>query len=112
MGYYSCGGDVINGKQVVLVTFYDITERKIAEEITQQQLYRVQKMEIVGKLASGMAHEINNQLTVIQAYLDLYAKDDSFGFIRSKIGQAVEKTSRLNRQLMLYSRHKSLQRSA
>lgn len=102
----SCGGVVINGKQVVLVTFYDITERKIAEEITQQQLYRVQKMEIVGKLASGMAHEINNQLTVIQAYLDLYAKDDSFGFIRSKIGQAVEKTSRLNRQLMLYSRHK------
>ena len=102
----SYGGVVINGKQVVLGTFYDITERKIAEEITQQQLYRVQKMEVVGKLASGMAHEINNQLTVIQAYLDLYAKDDKFSFIRSKIGQAVEKTSRLNRQLMLYSRHK------
>ena len=101
----SFGSVVIKGKQVVLGTFYDITERKIAEEITQQQLYRVQKMEVVGKLASGMAHEINNQLTVIQAYLDLYAKDDSFSFIRSKIGQAVEKTSRLNRQLMLYSRH-------
>lgn len=102
----SLGSVVINGKQVVLGTFYDITERKMAEEITQQQLYRVQRMEVVGKLASGMAHEINNQLTVIQAYLDLYAKDESFSFIRSKIGQAVEKTSRLNRQLMLYSRHK------
>jgi PAS domain S-box-containing protein len=102
----SYGGVVTDGKHVVLGTFYDITERKIAEEITQQQLYRVQKMEVIGKLASGMAHEINNQLTVIQAYLDLYAKDDSFSFIRSKIGQAVEKTSRLNRQLMLYSRNK------
>jgi len=102
----SLGSVVINGKPVVLGTFYDITERKIVEEITQQQLYRVQRMEVVGKLASGMAHEINNQLTVIQAYLDLYAKDDSFSFIRSKISQAVEKTSRLNRQLMLYSRHK------
>lgn len=103
---FSCGTAVIQEQQVVLGTFFDITDRKIAEEITQKELYRVQRMEAVGKLASGMAHEINNQLTVIQAYLDLYAKDDSFSFIRSKIGQAVEKTSRLNRQLMLYSRHR------
>ena len=53
-----------------------------------------------------MAHEINNQLTVIQACLDLYARDESFSYARSKIGRAVEKTSKLNRQLMLYSRQR------
>ena len=65
----SCGGDVINGKQVVLVTFYDITERKIAEG-SSQQLYRVQKMEIVESLLVAWLTN-NNQLTVIQAYLTL-----------------------------------------
>lgn len=58
----------------------------------------------IGKLASGMAHEINNQMTVIQACLDLYERDNTFGLACSRIQQAVERTSKLNRQLMLYSR--------
>lgn len=99
----SYGAVVIQSKQVILGTFCDITDRKKAEETTRQQLYSSQKMEDVGKLASGMAHEINNQLTVIQAYLDLYASDDSLSFARSKITRVVEKTCKLNRQLMLYS---------
>ncbi len=38
---------------------------------TQQQLFQAQKMEAVGQVAAGMAHEINNRLTVVLGYLDL-----------------------------------------
>lgn len=73
--------------------------------IAQQQLFYAQKLDAVGELASGMAHEINNQLTVIQAYLDLYKKDKTNGslpFIFSKIRQAIERSVTLIRQLMLF----------
>ena len=63
-----------------------------------------EKFSAIGKLASGTAHEINNQMTVIQACLDLYARDNSFGLAYLKIRQAVERTTKLNRRLMLYSR--------
>jgi signal transduction histidine kinase len=49
-------------------------ERKQAEQelaVTQQQLFQAQKMDAVGQVAAGMAHEINNRLTVVLGHLDL-----------------------------------------
>ncbi len=48
---------------------WDIIEKKIAEDDfrkLQEQLHHTQKMELVGQLASGIAHEINNPLNFIQ----------------------------------------------
>ncbi len=45
----------------------DITEKKALEE----QLLRSQKMEMVGNLAGGIAHDLNNQLTPLLGYIDL-----------------------------------------
>jgi PAS domain S-box-containing protein len=101
---FSYGAAIIKDKLVILGTFCDITDHKMAQEVVYKQLYCAQKMEAIGQLASGLAHEINNQLTVIQASVDLYIRDDSLIFIRSKIGKAIEKASRLNRQLMLLTR--------
>ncbi|MHC4941957.1 MAG: hybrid sensor histidine kinase/response regulator [Planctomycetota bacterium] len=49
----------------------DITDRKSLEA----QLLHAQKMEAVGRLAGGVAHDFNNQLMVIEGYADMLMKD-------------------------------------
>ena len=58
----------------VLLNGRDITERKKAEEekdTLEKQLMQSQKMETVGRLAGGVAHDFNNMLSVILGYVDL-----------------------------------------
>lgn len=62
------------GKNVRTVEFRDITEQKRAErerEKLQNQLNQAQKMESVGRIAAGMAHEINNPLAGVIQNVDV-----------------------------------------
>jgi two-component system cell cycle sensor histidine kinase/response regulator CckA len=52
----------------------DITERKIAEDqkrILEEQLLQTQKMESIGRLSGGVAHDLNNMLTPILGYAEI-----------------------------------------
>ena len=52
-------------------TLRDITERRL----TEQQLQQAQKMEVVGQLTGGMAHDFNNILGAVIGHLDLAAEN-------------------------------------
>lgn len=82
----------------------DVTE----ERNLQKQLVQSQKMEAVGKLAGGVAHDFNNILTAMKGYLHLARQSvepetDLDGYLES-IATASERASRLTGQLLLFSR--------
>lgn len=87
----------------------DITELKRTEE----QFFEAQKMEAVGRLAGGVAHDFNNVLTAILGYADvlddtLAAGDDRHEDV-SEIRLAAQRAAGLTRQLLTFSRHQVLE---
>jgi signal transduction histidine kinase/ActR/RegA family two-component response regulator len=89
-------------------TFRDITGRKKLEE----QFRQSQKMDAIGQLASGVAHDFNNILAVIQLQADLLkiggelsSKQLEFA---EQIGVASQRAAALTRQLLLFSRKETL----
>jgi PAS domain S-box-containing protein len=67
-------GDINGSIQGIVCVATDITERKLAEqekEKLQLQLQQAQKMEAIGTLAGGVAHDLNNILSGIVTYPDL-----------------------------------------
>jgi nitrogen-specific signal transduction histidine kinase/CheY-like chemotaxis protein len=81
----------------------DITERRRLEE----QLQRSQKMEALGRLASGVAHDFNNVLTAILGNAELLQSsglDESELEYTNDIKKAVQLASSLTRQLLAFSR--------
>jgi len=66
--------DQIDQRAVIQCSIRDITVRKQAEEAlraSEEQLRQAQKTEAVGRLAGGVAHDLNNTLTAIFGYVDL-----------------------------------------
>jgi PAS domain S-box-containing protein len=90
-------------------TFRDITEQRKLEV----QFRQSQKMECIGQLAGGVAHDFNNMLAVIQMHSDLLTSvgvlsaDQSE--IADEIGATVQRAAALTRQLLLFSRREVFQ---
>ncbi|MGD9222102.1 MAG: PAS domain S-box protein [Desulfobacteraceae bacterium] len=87
----------------------DITERKKLEE----QLQQSQKMEAVGQLAGGVAHDFNNMLGVIMGRAELalekVSPDDSLQRDLEEIIAAGLRSSEITRQLLAFSRKQTIE---
>jgi len=86
----------------------NITKRKQLEE----QLYQSQKMEAIGLLAGGMAHNFNNLMTVITGYSELLydsLEDESLRYDLEQIHMAGLQAASLTKQLLAFSRKQVLQ---
>ena len=85
-------------------TVQDITERRLLEE----QLRQSQKMEAIGRLAGGIAHDLNNALTAIAGYAELalgeVASDHAARADVEEIRRAAERAGSVTRQLLAFSR--------
>jgi two-component system, cell cycle sensor histidine kinase and response regulator CckA len=93
----------------------DITERKRAEEEQrklQAQLVQAQKMESVGRLAGGVAHDFNNMLSVILGHAELaleeLAPDHSVYADLKEIDSAGRRSAGLVRQLLAFARKQTI----
>ena len=98
------------GRPVKMVgTIQDITERRKLEA----QFRQAQKMEAIGQLAGGVAHDFNNILAVIQMQASLLKSDDGLSAeqteMTDEIGNAVQRAAGLTRQLLMFSRKQVLQ---
>lgn len=93
----------------VVLILNDITEKKLLEE----QLLHSQKLESIGTLSGGVAHDFNNILTVIQGHSNLLMMSPSLppelqDSVR-QIAEAAERAAGLTRQLLGFSRKQRLE---
>jgi PAS domain S-box-containing protein len=96
-------------------THTDVTERRRAEERSRQlegQLAQAQKMESVGRLAGGVAHDFNNMLAVILGHTEL-AREQALAVdpLRSdleEIHKAASRSADLTRQLLTFARKQEI----
>ncbi len=97
------------GRKAHLVFVRDIARRKQLE----QQLRQSQKMESVGQLAAGIAHDFHNILTVIQGHVALLQesveKSSEQADSLAQIDTAAERCAGLTRQLLTFSRRQIMQ---
>ena len=93
----------------IVNNYRDATERRSLE----QQVIQAQKMEAVGRLAGGVAHDFNNILTAIGGYTDLLLEDLPLDDPRrqdvDEIHRAADRAAALTQQLLAFSRRQVLQ---
>ncbi|MCC6822836.1 MAG: response regulator [Verrucomicrobia subdivision 3 bacterium] len=99
----------VPASRVVHCYVSDITDRLSLES----QLRQSQKMESIGQLAAGVAHDFNNMLTIIQGHIGMLMARPGMGAQALDSAQAVffaaERAASLTRQLLMFSRKNVMQ---
>ena len=112
----SVGALLLRGRQLRVLSVRDVSERESAETARrelEQNLRQAQKMEAVGRLAGGIAHDFSNLLAVILGWSDMLVRDLPAGDVRLResadgIIEAAHRAVGVTRQLLTLSRKKLL----
>jgi PAS domain S-box-containing protein len=101
-----------NGDKFLVGVIRDITERKEAEEERNKlttQLHQSQKMESIGNLAGGIAHEFNNMLAIIMGNNELVMEELPQGSLAKESTEEIRiaglRARDVVKQLLTFSRH-------
>ncbi len=104
------------GKPAIVGSMLDITDRNRAvkeKEDMQAKLFQLQKMEALGLLAGGVAHDLNSLLTVIQGYAELGLMrkeiDKTIPLNMEEIVNAAAKGTAITQQLLMFGRKHPMQ---
>lgn len=98
----------------VIVNYVSV-QRNVTRELQLEDQYRqAQKMEAIGRLAGGVAHDFNNMLVIINGYSEILLRrhlsdNDPVRKFIEEIHQAGERAAGLTRQLLAFSRKQLLQ---
>jgi hypothetical protein len=99
----------------MVLVFRDITAQQEAQDAlrrSEERLRQVQKIEALGQLAGGVAHDFNNLMTVVIGYSELLlagrSPDDPEHAKVAQIQRAAEHATTLTRQLLAFSRKQVL----
>ena len=88
-------------------------EERAERRRLEEQFIEAQKMEVVGQLAGGVAHDFNNILAVIMGYSDMIMSglgpDSPLRKYTEEIRHASERAAGLTRQLLIFSRKQTVQ---
>ena len=97
------------GPRRILLALKDVTERRLAEEAALE----TSRMQAVGQLAGGVAHEINNQMTVVIGLASFLLRDTRVGESQRSdirhILKAADRSAVISQQLLAFSRRQTLQ---
>jgi len=104
-----------DGHPLFFATIQDITAHKEAEaekETLQDQLNQAQKLESIGRLAGGVAHDYNNMLSVIMGFAELalgkISQGDSIHNDIQEILRAARRSSDMTRKLLAFARRQKI----
>jgi signal transduction histidine kinase len=104
-----CSPIVVEDLRCLLISCFDVTDR-LKQEVNVRQS---QKLEAVGQLASGFAHDFNNILAIVQGYTGLLQGErdlpDFSQRALKEISVATERAATLTRQLLTFSRKQVMQ---
>ncbi len=106
----------LDGRRARLVLATDISDRtrtRAALHESEERLRQAQRMDIVGRLASGVAHDFNNLLTTIRGFSELLLQelpgDNRLHSDVDQIRKAADRGALLTRQLLAFGRRQPLQ---
>ena len=109
---------IINTNRIrdfIVASFFDITERKLAEQERQklqEQLLQSQKLEAVGVLAGGVAHDFNNMLGAITGFAELALQTMDAGSPEIQYLKHIQEAARhsveLTSQLLAFARKQAI----
>lgn len=102
---------VLDGQTCILANIRDITRRRQAEEEhskLREQMTQAQRLESIGTLASGVAHELNNPLNVVMNFAQLILDDEGSStalrdYAQTIVGES-ERMADIVRSLLAFSR--------